>query len=94
MYKLPVKERRFGKLEVGIINKDIGHWSLQLPSLSTSNQCTFNLGNETKYKGATKGDGGLAICDSYGHGELRGDEQSGNEEIREGGNGHMRSHMW
>jgi hypothetical protein len=79
----PIKEWRFGKWELVIINKEIGHWSLQLPPLSTSCQCTFNLGNETQHKGATKGDGGLAICDSYGDGELM-----------EGGNGHWRSHKW
>ena len=88
-----------------VINKEIGHWSLQLPSSSTSNQCTFILGNETKHKGATKGDGEVAVCDRYGNEdlggneqsgdeELRGDERSGDEELKEGKNGYGRSHLW
>ena len=90
MYKLPVKEWKFDKLELGINNKEIDHQSLHLPPLSTCNQYTFNLGNETKHKGTTKCDGGLAICDSYGNEELKGDEQSRDEEVWEGGNGRKR----
>lgn len=52
------------------------------------------MGDETKHKGTTKGHGGLAVCDCYGDEELVGDEQSGDEELRVGENGHRISHRW
>ena len=44
------------------------------------------MGDETKHKGATKGDGGLAICACYDDEELIDDERSGGKELREGEN--------
>ena len=41
------------------------------------------MGDETKHKGTTKGDGGMAFYDCYGNEELKGNERSGNEELRE-----------
>jgi hypothetical protein len=55
----------------GVINKEIGLWSLQLPTLNTNNHRIFSLGNETKHKGITKGNGGLAINACYGIDELK-----------------------
>ena len=55
MYKLPIKERKLDKLELG--RSQQRDWSLghcNYPPLSTSNQCTFILGDETKHKGTTK----------------------------------------
>ena len=42
------------------------------------------MDDETKRKGATKGDGGLVIYDCHGDKELKGDEWSGDEDLREG----------
>lgn len=42
------------------------------------------MGNVTKHKGVTKGDGKLAVCDCYGDEELKGDKHSCDEEPREG----------
>jgi hypothetical protein len=55
---------------------------LQLPTLNTNNHGIFSLGNETKHKGITKGNGGLAINSCYGI-----------EELKEWKIYHMRSHM-
>jgi len=52
------------------------------------------LGNDTKHKGATKGYGKLAVRDCYGDEELKGNERSANEELREVKSERGRSHMW